>query len=106
MLQPETPYTPEQEIARAEEARQVLDAPIFKEICTAIEEGLARQRNDVPLTETLMHTRLILTEQVWNQVKQYLEMVKQTGQMARLQLAEKERLRERMRRMMSLGLRE
>ena len=76
-------YTPEQEIERARTAQQVLENEIFKEACQRIEEGLAGQRQRVPLRETDMHTRLIMLEQLWVQLKDYIQQVADTGVFAK-----------------------
>lgn len=83
-------FTPEQEIMRARTAQTVLDNEIFKEACQRIEEGLAGQRQRVPMRETEMHTRLILTEQLWVQLKDYIQQVADTGQFAQFELDRRE----------------
>ena len=83
--------TPEQEIVRAGEARQILDAPIFQAARAHIEEQLSMARRSVPIRETEMHTRLILMEQLWANLLGYFEQLAQTGKMAEIQIAERQR---------------
>lgn len=83
-------YTPEQEVERARTAQQVLENEIFKEACQRIEEGLAAQRQRVPIRETEMHTRLILMEQIWVQLKDYIQDVAITGRFAQDVIKERE----------------
>jgi len=76
-------FTPEQEVERAMGAQQVLDNEIFKEACIRIEEGLAAQRQRVPMREVDMHTKLIMLEQLWVQLRDYLQQVADTGKFAK-----------------------
>lgn len=85
------PRTPEDEVVRAGQAREVLENPMFREAVAFIEEGLKSQRRAIPLRETEMHTKLIVTEQLWENLKDWLEQTAQTGQLAQLQIAEKKR---------------
>lgn len=84
--------TPEEELIRAGQAREVLDSTVFREACERIEESLAEQRRRVPMRETDMHTRLILTEQLWSNLKDYLEQTAQTGKFAEFEIAKRKRL--------------
>jgi hypothetical protein len=83
--------TLEEEIRRAGEARQVLDAPVFQAARKDIEAQLAQLRRTVPIRETEMHTRLILMEQLWANLLGYFEQIAQTGKMAELQIQEARR---------------
>lgn len=85
--------TPEEEIVRAGQAAELLDLPIMKEAIRHIEQGLAAQRRKVPMMESEMHSRLILTEQLWNNLLAYIGQVVETGKMAQFQVeARKKRL--------------
>jgi len=79
--------SPEEELARAGAARQLLDDPLFIEACKRIEEGLSSQRRSVPMRDSEMHTRLILAEQIWGNLKDYLEQTAQTGKFAEFEIA-------------------
>ena len=81
--------TLEEELRRAGEARQVLDAPIFQAARQDIEAQLAQLRRTVPIRETEMHTRLILMEQLWSNLLGYFEQIAQTGKMAEIQMEER-----------------
>jgi hypothetical protein len=78
--------TPEQEVARAGEAQRILDTPMFKEACERIESSLAEQRRRVPMVETEMHTRLIIAEQLWNNLIDYFKMAADSGKFAEFAL--------------------
>lgn len=83
--------TPEEEVERAAQAEQVIRNPIYQEACKRIEEGLAGQRQRVPMNATDSHTRLILIEQLWTQLKDYIQQVADTGQFAKLAIEEAEK---------------
>jgi hypothetical protein len=87
--------TPEEELRRAGEAQQVLGSSVFQEACNRIDEGLAAQRRGVPITATEMHTALILTEQLWSNVRNWIEQVAQTGKFAQIELDRQRTLRQR-----------
>jgi hypothetical protein len=80
--------TPDEEVRRAGEARQVLDAPIFQQARKNLEDQMAQLRRNVPIRETEMHTRLILMEQLADRFFGYFEQLAQTGRMAEIHMAE------------------
>lgn len=65
----------------------ILDSPMFKEARERVEGTIAHHRRRVPLRETEMHTRLILMEQLWMQLVDFLEETAQTGKFADLEIA-------------------
>lgn len=84
--------SPEEELIRAGHANDVLNSPIFIEARRRMDSTLAEQRRKVPLRDTEMHTRLILMEQLWGNLTDWLEQTAQTGKFAELQLAQKRKL--------------
>lgn len=97
--------TAEQELREAREAQSVLDSPIFQKACRGIEDGLAAQRRAVPMRDTDMHSRLIMAEQLWGSVMDFLRQTVQTGDLAQLELRRRESARDRVRQMFSGNLR-
>lgn len=88
---------PEEEVVRAGQAAQVLDSPIFQEAKQRILEGLQTQMRAVSITDEKMHTRLILTLQLWGTLEGYLNSVRETGRLAQFQIDQRdERKRFRM----------
>jgi hypothetical protein len=85
--------TPEQEIQRAGEARQLLNSPMFIAARDHLRAQLAESRRLVPMTATDMHTRLILAEQVMGYFFDYFEQIAQTGQLAQMRLEQEEKRR-------------
>jgi hypothetical protein len=88
---------PEQEIARAGEAEQILHSKMFQEAKAFIESSLANQRLSVPIKDTEMHTRLIIAEQVWGKFLGFFAEVAESGKLARIQLTNDRNMKERVR---------
>lgn len=86
------PKSPEEELIRAGHANELLDNVIFKEACELIESGLREQRRLVPIRETEMHTRLILTEQLWIKLKEYIQQTSMSGKLAAFTIQQREQL--------------
>ncbi len=84
--------TPEEEQIRAGRARELLDNPMFKEASQRIQDGIASQRRKVPMRETDMHTRLILTEQLWLNLLDYLQETVDTGKFAQFEVERRKRV--------------
>jgi hypothetical protein len=85
--------TPQDEIRRAGEARQMLDSAIFAEARKDFYDKLEGARRKAPIAATELHSRLILMEQVAGQFFGYFEQLAQTGKFAELHLAQEERRR-------------
>lgn len=81
------------DIQRAESARQILDNPLFAEALAALDADLARQRQSASITDSALHARLIIAEQVRGKFEAYLRRVLQDGEIAqrRIDLEEKQR---------------
>lgn len=86
--------TPEQEIQRAGEAEQIINAPLFVEAKGFVLAQLADARRIVPMTATDMHTRLILAEQLAGYFFDYFKQISDTGKMARMKLEEQSRAKQ------------
>lgn len=80
------PKTPEQEVIRAGQARQILESSLFKEMRQNIETQLAANRRAVGVRDTDMHTRLIITEQLWGNLMDFFEQTAQSGKIAEVQI--------------------
>jgi hypothetical protein len=82
--------SPEEELIRAGEAQRIIDSGIFKEACARVADSLADQRRRVPVRDTDMHTRLIITEQLWANLTDWLTQTAQTGQFAALTIKQRD----------------
>lgn len=79
--------TPEQEIVRGGQARELLEHPLLREFLGHVRATLERERAKAPLRDTDYHTRLIIWEQVANSFERAMRNTIETGEMARLQLS-------------------
>lgn len=86
----------QEQLRRAEAAQRILGDPLIKEARAAIETQLAESRRRVPIADTLMHTKLIMLEQLAGQFFAVFEEAVQTGKIAAFHL-EEERRRESLR---------
>jgi uncharacterized Zn finger protein len=85
--------SPEDEVIRAGEARQIIESAIFIEACKRIADSLSEQRRRVPVRDTDMHTRLIITEQLWGNIQDWLRETADTGKFASIQISQREQAR-------------
>jgi hypothetical protein len=83
--------SPEEEIIRAGEARQIIESKMFLGAKAHVLDQLAQARRAVPMTSTDMHSRLILAEQIAGYFFDYFEQIAQTGKLAEMQLEERRR---------------
>lgn len=83
--------TPELEMIRAGQAQELLDSPLFKEAQAMIESSLADQRRRAPIRDSDMHTRLILTEQLYGNLIDYFKQIADTGKLAQFEIERKKR---------------
>ena len=74
------------DITRADFARQILDNPLFKEAFAALDADLARQRQAVKITDTQLHTKLIVCEQVLSRFRDVLTRAIQDGDVAQMRI--------------------
>lgn len=81
----------EEKIRRANEAQALLNNPLLKEAFDGVRESLQRQREEVKLRDTEMHTLLILAEQNLSNLERYLRGVIETGKMADFTLRQQQK---------------
>lgn len=81
--------SPEEEVSRAGQARDVLESPIFREACSHVRDGIVSQMERVAVSDDAMHTKLILTLQCWSALERYLKSIVETGDMADMELEQK-----------------
>ncbi|RKP56369.1 hypothetical protein [Pararobbsia silviterrae] len=87
----------DEDIARGGEAAQVLDSAVFQAARKHVLEGIEAQMRAVPLSDQVMHTRLITALQCWDALEKYIEQIKQTGEIAQFQVAQEEERKKRFR---------
>lgn len=76
-------------IVRANDAKVIINSPLWQDAKADIEGKLQYLRRSVPITQTDMHTRIILMEQLWGYLLDYFEQISQSGKLA-LRLQEDE----------------
>lgn len=82
--------TQDQEISEGRAARAFLDDALVKRARAHIEERLAGMRRAVAVSDTDMHTRLIVMEQLATMFFEFFEKASQTGELAQLQVRREE----------------
>lgn len=78
--------SPEDELRKANEAKQLLDHPLIKEAMENLEGQLRQLRRNVPPGQSDMHTRIILMEQMADKLFGYLENLALTGRFAAIEI--------------------
>lgn len=88
-----------EEIKRGEEAKRLIDNPLFKDAVKAVRDGIISSLSTSPLGDEKTHNRLAIALQLLNQIEKQLKDHIQTGQMAMIQTDEK--LGQKVRRLMN-----
>jgi hypothetical protein len=89
------PKSPQEELIRAGQANEILNSALFIEMRQTIETQLAANRRAAPIRDTDLHTRLILTEQLWGNILDWFKQTAQTGRMAEVQIQQERSMKER-----------
>ncbi len=77
------------EIKRGDEAKRVLENPIYQEAIQKVRDGLIHSMATSPLGDAKTHNRLVIGLQVLTQIEKSLESVMMTGKMAQIQVEDK-----------------
>lgn len=80
------------EIRRGDEAKRVLENPVYQEAVQKVREGLIQAMAASPLGEATTHNRLVIALQLLTQIEKQLVDVMQTGRMAQIQVEDKNAL--------------
>ncbi len=68
------------------EAERLLDSPIFKEASQAVRDGIISQMTKVPIKDADMHTKLVLTLQLWEALERHIRNIATTGKIEQFQI--------------------
>ena len=71
-----------EELRRADEAKRLLDNPLFKEAFTTIREELIKHLLNTRVAEELERDRLYITIKALDLVQQHIQSVLETGKLA------------------------
>lgn len=80
--------TQEEERIRGEQARQIIESPIWKEAWDEFEQSVLKKWRNEPNIETAGREALWLSLRIADKARKNIERVMQTGQMANRQLEE------------------
>lgn len=75
-----------EEAIKGQEAKQLLENPIFQEAIKAVESGIVNSIRTSALGDESTHHRLAIALQLHAQIVRHIEQVVQTGHMAEMQL--------------------
>lgn len=84
---------PQDEVRKADEAKQLLNHPLFKEAFESTERQILDQMKRVRPSDERMHTRLIDAYKLLHMLKSHIKTHIETGMLAALQLEEKSKIR-------------
>ena len=71
-----------EELRRADDAKRLLDNPLFKEAFTTIREELIKHLLNTRVAEEMERDRLYITIKALDLVKQHIQSVLETGKLA------------------------
>lgn len=83
--------SPEEEVSRASQAKDILESAVFKEAVEEIGEALRDARINSPIKDTELRERLWAQEVALESILMKLRTVIETGQLAEKTLADKAR---------------
>lgn len=87
--------TPQEEIKRAEEAKLVVENPMFKGAIQEVRQGIVNSLGNSPMGDEKTHNRLAIALQIVNQIERILEQHIQTGVLAQIQLEDQSKFARR-----------
>ena len=71
-----------EEIARADQAKQILEHPLYVEALTTVKEALVQHLLDTRVAEEVERDRLYITIKALELVNQHIQSVLETGKLA------------------------
>lgn len=76
------------EIKDGEDAKKVLDNPVYKNAIQGVREGIISSMAGSSLGDEKTHNRLVIALQILSQIEKQLHDVMQTGKMASMQTSD------------------
>lgn len=77
------------EIKRGDEAKRILENPIYQEAVEKVRDGLIQAMAGSALGDATTHNRLVIGLQLLTQIEKQLQDVMNTGKMANIQVQDK-----------------
>lgn len=81
--------TPTEEIYRGDEAKRILEHPLFKGAIENVKDGIVAAMSKSPMGDSETHNRLVIALQLLHQIEKRLMDHIETGKMAEIQLKDK-----------------
>ena len=81
--------TPTEEIYRGDEAKRILEHPLFVGAIESVKDGIVAAMSKSPMGDSETHNRLVIALQILHQIERRLEEHIETGRMAEIQVREK-----------------
>lgn len=78
--------TPEQELLRATDAKQLLENPLFRESFDTVRSGITSAMVNSGLGDEKTHNRLVIALQLLDQLEKNIKTVMETGELAKFQV--------------------
>lgn len=80
------------ELRRGEQARQVIENPIYSEAIAAVKQGIFDKWANAPMRDREGHHELKLMLKLLGELTGYIETTMQTGKMASMQLEQERKM--------------
>lgn len=80
------------ELRRGEQARQVIENPIYSEAIAAVKQGIFDKWASAPMRDREGHHELKLMLKLLGELTGYIETTMQTGKMASMQLEQERKM--------------
>lgn len=79
------------EVVRGAEAARLLDSKIFKDAAQSVRDGIIAQMSKVAIKDVEMHSKLIITLQLWAALEKHIQNIATTGKMVQFQIDQEEK---------------
>lgn len=80
--------TNQEEIYRAEEAKRLIEHPLFKDALDSVKSGVVGAMGNSGMGDTETHNRLVIALQLLNQIEKSIKTHIETGQLAEISVRE------------------
>lgn len=78
----------EQQMIDADEAKRLIDNPVFKEAFQGVKSGIISAMESAPMGDEKTHNRLVIALQILGQIEKNITEKIQTGKLAEIEIKE------------------
>lgn len=78
----------EQQMIDADEAKRIIDNPVFKEALQGVKSGIITAMESAPMGDEKTHNRLVIALQILGQIEKNITEKIQTGKLAEIEIKE------------------